>query len=242
MKIIQRPSLNHTRGRQNWTPDMIVCHITDGTFPGSINWVTNAQSQVSYHFMISRTGEITQCVNIENTAWANGTTNDGSGRDNRRSRLEAVRSRRANANLYTISIGHEGRHSETNGALTPEQLTATTWLIEHIRSEVNRIWNTDIPLTRDNIVGHVCITPRHRPNCPGVQFPFDEIIQRSASVNTTQNNKFLPGHTPSSWAADSWLWAIENNISDGTRPLENITRQEVVQLLRNFHNRFLLKS
>ena len=175
-----------TRGRQGHIPDIIVCHITDGAFPGSISWVTNPQSQVSYHYMVSRAGDITQCVDIRNTAWANGTNNNGT-RDNRHSRLAAVRDRRVNANLYTVSIGFEGRHSETRGALTPEQTSAAVFVIELIRDEVKNIWNKKIPVSRDNIVGHTCITPLHRPNCPGDLFPFDRIIKHLQELESNLN-------------------------------------------------------
>ena len=178
MNIIQRHSPNHTRGRGGWIPDIIVNHITDGAFPGSIEWVTNPMAQVSYHYMVSRVGQITQCVGIRDTAWANGTS--GSQNDNRSnslSTLAAVRERSANANSFTISIGFEGRFHETGGALSSAQYNAALWLYTHIRSEVKNIWGTVIPICRNHIVGHFEITPRTKPNCPGPRFPFDQIIQ-----------------------------------------------------------------
>ena len=177
MNIAQRPSPNHSLGRQGHIPDIIVNHITEGAFPGSIYWAINPDSGISYHFLVSRTGEITQCVAIENMAWANGTGNNGDRRDNKHSRLAVVRNRRVNANLFSISIGHEGRHDETQGALTAEQQAATIWLKRHIREEVRRIWGITIPFTRDTIVGHVDITPINAPICPGERFPFDDIIR-----------------------------------------------------------------
>ena len=183
MNITQRPSPNHTVGRQGWIPDIIVCHITEGTFPGSINWVTNSQSQVSYHFMISRRGEVTQCVNIRNMAWANGTTNNNDSRDNRHSLITNVRNRRVNANLFTISIGFEGLHREMQGGLVLAQLEAAVNLIKFLREEVRRIWDVIIPVNRTHIVGHVDITPRTRPYCPGVNFPYAEIIRRLNAEN-----------------------------------------------------------
>ena len=180
MNIAQRPSPNHTAGRQGHAPDIIVSHITNGNFPGSIEWVANPASNVSYHFMVSRKGEITQCVAMENTAWANGTTNSNDSRDNRHSLLPIVRDRRVNANLYTVSVGYEGVHGQTQGRLTIEQQEAAVWLIGHIRDEIRRIWGAVIPFTRGHIVGHADITPLTRPDCPGRGFPFDEII---ASLN-----------------------------------------------------------
>ena len=52
----------------------------------------------------------------------------------------------------------------------------------------------------------------------------------------------LPGHVPAEWARAAWIWAMENGITDGTRPLDGITRQETMQLLYNFYNKFLAKT
>ena len=182
LRILQRPSPNHTAGRQGHVPDIIVCHITNGNFPGSIDWATNPASQVSYHFMVSNSGEVTQCVDIADTAWANGTSvTAGDSRHSRNSALAIVRERGGNANNYSTSIGFEGVHNKTNGRLTPAQLDAAVRLIGHIRSEVNRIFEANIPIARAHIVGHFEITPLTRPDCPGAGFPFDEIMRRLAA-------------------------------------------------------------
>ena len=229
IKIIGRPSPNMNTGRRGWVPDIVVCHITDGHFPGSINWVTNPASQVSYHFMVSQSGEVFQCVDIENTAWANGTANSGARNDSRHSLLDAVRDRAVNANLYTISIGFEGRHVYTKGALSPKQVTAAAALICHIRAEVFLTWGAEIPLDRAHIVGHTDIAPLWRPNCPGVKFPFDDIIlmAQMVSLQPMPNSS----HELDPWAIDAWAWAMDNLRMDGTRPRDNITRKEVMTLL-----------
>lgn len=245
LNITNRPSPNHTKGRSGHIPDIIVCHITEGNFPGAISWVTNKESGVSYHYMVSKSGDITQCVDIQNTAWANGTDNAGagSGRDNRHSRLDAVRSRKVNANLYTISIGFEGKLSETGGALTAMQTVAAASLIANINCEMYRIWGKTIPLNHDHIVGHRCITPKHKPNCPGAAFPFDEVIKVAQEVQPAYMAfdeaiaviKGTQGDQPSPWAADAWQWAKQQGITDGTRPEANVTRQEVVAMLHRYH-------
>lgn len=38
------------------------------------------------------------------------------------------------------------------------------------------------------------------------------------------------------WAQEAWQWAVLNNITDGTRPNDFITRQEVIALLHRFDN------
>ena len=242
IQILERPSPNMAPGRRGWKPDIIVCHTTDGHFPGSVNWVMNPASQVSYHFMVSQSGEVFQCVDIKNTAWANGTSNSGTRNDNRHSRLDAVRGRAVNANLYTVSIGFEGRHVYTRGALSPRQLTAAAALIRHIRAEVFRIWADEISLDCDHIVDHMDIAPLWRPNCPGVKFPFDDIILMAQMTCLQSIPAFVPGHVPDTWAQDAWLWAIESLRMDGTRPRDNITRQEVMTLLHRLYGAFKAMS
>lgn len=50
-------------------------------------------------------------------------------------------------------------------------------------------------------------------------------------TNEQQNNNT----NTSNWAEPYIKWAIENKISDGTRPTDNITRQEVMTMLYNYH-------
>ena len=189
MQITQRPSPNRTIGRQRHTPDLIVLHTTGGTFTSAINTILNPSSQASYHFVISKSGEIVQAVDIENMAWANGTTNSGDNRDNRHSTIEVVRTRRVNANLYSISVAFGDMPT---GIPSEAQINAVVWLIRYIRTEVERIYKFTIPFARTNIVGHNEITPITRPDCPGRRFPWDEIMQRLNSIvvsNVTKEDK-----------------------------------------------------
>jgi len=172
MNITTKISPNHNIGRQGHTPDFIVLHTTGAGFTSAINTIMNPANQVSYHYVISPTGEIVQAVDITNTAWHSGTRNDGSSMCNSHSNIAIVRQRRINANLYTIGIGFGDMPS---GNPSPQQLTAAAALIRHIRTEVQRVYRFDIPLA--NIIGHVDITPRHRPDCPGVKFPYTELRQ-----------------------------------------------------------------
>lgn len=179
MNIIQKKSPNQEDGRKGWKPDMIVCHITEGNFDGAVSWLCNPASKASAHFVVSRKGEIAQLVNLKNTAWANGTATDAS--DKRyygKSTLKSVIDRKTNANYYTIGIETEGFSAITNGALTDIQKIALIELIKYITTEIKRIYNINIAVDRQHIVGHYEITPITKPNCPGKLFPFDEIINQ----------------------------------------------------------------
>ncbi|MCL2498803.1 MAG: N-acetylmuramoyl-L-alanine amidase [Defluviitaleaceae bacterium] len=244
MNITKRMSPNITKGRQGrHKPDMIVCHITEGSFSGAVSWLTNPESKASTHYIVARDGRVTQMVEIGDTAWGNGTGGTPSSNIwHGFSTLQTVRDRNANANNYTVSIEHEGRHSETGGALTPEQLDATVALIKFIREEVKRSFGVEIPLTRQHIVGHNEITPKSKPNCPGAQFPFDEIIWRLGG--SREQREPLPNplpvpadanDVPSSFAREAWEWARTNGITDGTNPRGTVTREQVVTMLHRYN-------
>jgi N-acetyl-anhydromuramyl-L-alanine amidase AmpD len=177
VNIIQKSSPNKM-SRNGWKPDIIVCHITEGSYAGAVSWLCNTASKASAHFVVSKNGEVTQLVPLNMAAWANGTSTDASSSVYYgKAKSSIVRSRKTNANYYTVSIEHEGVYSQTHGALTDKQLSATIELIKYIRSEVKRIYGIDIPIDRQHIIGHYEIAPVTKPHCPGEKFPFNEIIQ-----------------------------------------------------------------
>ena len=176
--IVQKTTPNKS-SRCGWVPDIIVSHITEGSFNGAVSWLCNSVSEASAHFVISQKGEITQLVPIYEMAWINGTTttdiNDK--RHYSKSTSKLVRDRKTNANLYSVGIEHEGIYSKTKGELTDQQLNATIWLHGYIRDEVKSLYNREIIIDREHILGHYEINPITKPNCPGENFPFEEIIQ-----------------------------------------------------------------
>lgn len=175
--IIKKSSPNKM-SRNGWRPDMIVSHIAEGTYDGTISWLCNPKSQASAHFVVSKNGEITQLIDLKEAAWGNGTSTDPKKNNHySKSSLKIVRDRKTNANYYTISIEHEGFYNQGKGKLTPEQLEATIWLHRYIIDEVKKIYGIEIPIDREHIVGHYQIDPIRKPNCPGSNFQFDEILE-----------------------------------------------------------------
>lgn len=234
MKIKKVTTPNKYQGRNGWKPDMIVSHITEGSYTGAVSWLSNPASKASSHFVISKQGEITQLVDITDTAWTNGTSiTEGRNTHYSKSSLKKVRDRKTNANYYTVTIEHEGRHHEANGALTPKQLEASIWLHKHIRAEVKRLYGNDIPIDREHIVGHYQINPITKPNCPGINFQFDKIIaslKGGAEVKPDINKV-------SNYAKKEWEWAKEKGYLDGTAPGGPLTREQAAVILyRLFHN------
>jgi len=224
-------SPNRNVGRQGHTPDLIVLHTTGNTTQSAINTVLNPTSAVSYHFIVSRTGDVTQTVEITDTAWANGTNNTaGDGRNNQNSTLPIVRQRRINANLYTVSIGFGDMPT---GNPSEAQLATVVNLIQHIRGEVLRLFRHDIAITRTTIVGHNVITPVTKPDCPGRTFPWGELFSRLSPAAPPSPIEPVPGL--SHWAREAWEWATTNRITDGTNPQGTPSREQMVTLLHNYH-------
>jgi len=177
VNITKKLSPNKYNGRNGWKPDMIVCHITEGSYEGAISWLTNPASKASAHFVVAKDGRITQFVELTDGSWCNGTSTDPNSKVYYgKSTLKTVRERKTNANYYTVSIEHEGIWAQSKGKLTDAQLAATIELIKYIRSEVKRIYGIEIPIDREHIVGHYQINPITKPNCPGSDFQFDAII------------------------------------------------------------------
>lgn len=183
-KIIQKTTPNKM-SRFGWKPDIIVSHITEGSYAGAVSWLMNPKSVASAHFVISKTGIITQLVDIKEAAWINGTrlkkddTGPGWYGD---STLRLVRDRKTNANFYSVGIEHEGIYSQNKGKLTDEQFKATAWLHKYIIAEIKKIYGTEIIIDREHIVGHYQVDPIRKPNCPGQNFQWDELITNLKGV------------------------------------------------------------
>jgi N-acetyl-anhydromuramyl-L-alanine amidase AmpD len=174
-------------GRGGVVPDIIVDHITDGTYASAVNWLCDPASQVSAHFVIAQDGRVTQLVDVADKAWANGTSSDPKSEVyNLNAKSSIVRQRSANANAYTVSIEHEGIYAKTHGKLTDAQLAASIEVHKYIRSEIKRIYNKDLITDTEHIIGHCKISPAKKPNCPGELFPFTQIIAAmGGAVNVT---------------------------------------------------------
>lgn len=60
-------------GRIGHKPSMIVIHADAGTTDaGTVDWISRAESRVSYHYLVGRDGEIYQFVNEDRKAWHSG--------------------------------------------------------------------------------------------------------------------------------------------------------------------------
>ena len=188
MKITFKQSPNYTSGRKGYKPEIIVCHITEGSYAGSVSWLCNKNSEASAHYVVSKKGEVTQLVNLRNYAWCNGTSTTKSKYNYYgKSTNSIVKAKKTNANYYSISIELEGTSASTAGALTDAQYDALVELIKHIQKEVKKIWGHTIPFDRTHIIGHNEVAPITKPFCPGVNFPWTALMV-SLNPKTTAVN------------------------------------------------------
>lgn len=191
--------------RQGWKPDMIVLHVCEGGFAGSVSWLCNPASQTSSHYVTGRNGELEQLVDLDKASWCNGTSvREGATYDYRRSTNRLVRERRTNANYYSISIENEGySYKDGYGELTEPQYQTVLKLCRELIAKYN------IPVDREHIVGHYEIAPKEKPNCPGPKFQWDRLMKDLGGTNsgstsnqsssTTQNSSSGIISTIQSW-------------------------------------------
>lgn len=62
----------------------------------------------------------------------------------------------------------------------------------------------------------------HRKTCPGTKFPMEEVIENM------EGNKNVE---ISEWAKEAHAWVVSEDISDGTRPKDFVTREEMWTML-----------
>ena len=175
-------SPNHYNGRNGWKADIIVCHVTEGSFNGSVDWLCNTASQASPHFIIGENGETEQLVDLSDGSWCNGTsTNSSHNTFCGKSTNRFVRGRATNANFYTYSIEHEGySYKKRYGALTEEQYQASLNVMKQIITHMKDMYGITFIPDREHLIGHCDVSPITKPACPapnnGYNFPFDRFL------------------------------------------------------------------
>lgn len=160
-------------GHKSYIPDLIVLHISFD-YGKIIKTFYNEESEVSSHFVISRNGDITNPVGLENSSWANGTSiNDTSDIYYRFSKNLSIRNRKDNANYYSYSIENES----FDGSLTEKQYETLIKTICLIIDYIKDTYGVDFKIDNEHIIGHNVVNPLVRVSCPGINFPMDKIIE-----------------------------------------------------------------
>lgn len=180
-----RPSPNFgygqgTHGRGGHRVVAIVDHITAGSAASAISWFVSDASQVSSHYLVAKSGQVTQFVLEADAAWACGLDFDKGYATYLSNRnipwIDACWRNAVSPNAVSISIEHEALVGE---GLTELQLAASAALHRHLCEAhaiaPNRAW----------IVGHSAIDAVNRPADPGPAFPWDRLLLLVAGVVTT---------------------------------------------------------
>ena len=104
---VQTPTCNYS-SRSGTPVSAVTIHTIQGTYAGAISWAQNCSANVSYHYVVSNTGQITQMLCEADKGWHVGTENP-----------------------YTIGIEHDGTVSDPNN-YTPAMYAATADLVYDI--------------------------------------------------------------------------------------------------------------
>lgn len=176
MNIVSRPIQAHgNRGVHK--PLVFVLHGTAATCGSAMNTFSNPANKKSATMIVTRKGEKWHLVPIDRAPYTNGKT------QNPLSNL--VKSMPAGMNINLISLTIEMEEYEGNGGkgdITEEQFWAVIESIKWMQSEVKRIYNYNIPLYPDRIIGHHQIDSKGKPNCPGPLFPWNRLYSECAKI------------------------------------------------------------
>jgi len=155
--IIKRNSPNQSPRPEGFSIDVIVLHADAGTSDiGTISWIQRAESKVSYHYLVGRTGTVYQFVPDSEKAWHAGVSS-----------FEG----RKFCNNYSLGVSFA--NDQKGEAFTELQLSAGVELV----AELCRTY--EIPLNR--ITTHAVVSPG-RKHDPGPLFPLENFLTRVAAL------------------------------------------------------------
>jgi hypothetical protein len=126
--------------------DLIVVHLAEGSYSGTISWFKDRQSNVSAHYVVGNRGSVAQCVRNEDIAW-----HAGSWKYNKRS----------------IGIEHSG-YASSPGAFRGKYRTSAK-----LSAYLSRRYN--FPVDKDHFVIHRKV-PGVTTRCPGPHFNYEKYL------------------------------------------------------------------
>jgi len=128
------------------------------------------------------------------------------------------------ANTDSIGIVLAGDFTKTKP--TEEQIQALVELVQYLREKYG-----NIPVQRHSDVSATA--------CPGKLFPWKEFQRRLVGGENVASQQ--DKNQPSPWAKEAWEWAKKEGITDGTRPKDALTREEMVTMLHRYHKKVAQK-
>ena len=184
-------------------PEFIVVHNTanDASARNEIAYMIRNDNKVSFHYAIDDK-EIVQGIPENRNAWHAG---DGNGPGNRK------------------GIGIEICYSKSGGKRFEEAEKLAAKFIAYKLNE--KSWGIDKVKKHQDFSGKYC---PHRTLDMGWQ-RFLNMVQ--TELYKLKEEKGVDKDKPSSWAKEAWEWAKKEGITDGTRPKEPATREEIVTMI-----------
>ncbi len=189
----------------------VVVHWTANTNKGANalanrNYFNSTNNAVSAHYIVDD-GNIVQCVPDDEIAYHVGATKYTS-------IGESIREKPYSPNYYLIGIemcvNFDGNWDKT--------YQNTVELVASLLKKHK--------FTIDDLYRHYDITGK---DCPKMMINATDWLKfRRRVIEEMEEDK---NQEVSSWAKDAYLWVKEKGISDGTRPKEPITREEVWTML-----------
>lgn len=215
MKIIQNlvsPSKYNIKCPYAMNAEFIVVHNTanDASARNEIAYMISNNNKVSFHYAIDDK-EIVQGIPENRNAWHAG--DGGNGKGNRKGLSVEI--------CYSKSGGQR--------FLNAEKLAA-----KFIASKLKeKNWGIDKVKKHQDFSGKYC---PHRTLDLGWD-RFLKMVQTELNNLKGGSNMNNDKNIPSNWAKEAWEWAIKNSITDGTRPKDNVTREELVTMLYRYHKK-----
>jgi len=192
--------------------EFIVVHNTanDASAKNEIAYMLRNDNKVSYHYAIDDK-EIIQAIPENRNAFHAG--DGGNGKGNRKGLSVEI--------CYSKSGGPRFIQAEKNAAkFIASKLKEKNWGIDKVKKH-------------QDFSGKYC---PHRTLDMGWQ-RFLNMVQTELDNLKGGSNMSDDKNIPSNWAKEAWEWAIENSITDGTRPKDNVTREELVTMLYRYHKK-----
>lgn len=196
-------------------PKFIVVHNTanDASAANEVAYMIRNYNQVSFHYAVDDK-EIVQGIPENRNAWHAG---DGaSGKGNRKGLSIEI--------CYSKSGGKRFEEAEKLAA-------------KFIASKIKeKGWGIDKVKKHQDFSGKYC---PHKTLDMGWQRFLDMVKSELDKLKggTTVEEKSVP----SLWAKDAWEWAKKEGITDGARPKDTMTREEMVTMLHRYHKQAVQK-
>lgn len=192
--MIDTPSPNFDD--RSLTVSMLVLHYTGMPDAASaINWLTNPESKVSAHYVVTEDGQVIRMVPEDKRAWH-------AGRAHWRG-ISDINS--ASIGIEIVNPGHEWGYRPFPDA----QMQALVPLIHEIVQRHG--------ITRGNIVGHSDVAPARKQD-PGELFPWHTLARLRLALPRPTKNLMDPH-----WTDSGFMLALERFGYDIAEPLPAVT-------------------